>query len=190
MSSQRVVLYRFFAAAVIIAVMSCIQRDNYWDPLNYTVVFQRNVHDSAIMKINSGLNLESLKNDISTRKNLLSSTSLQNAQLLDNDSLIRIENDRKRAVNSAVMVENDKLVPIDSTFTLKTLLDTLFLLMTIPDTLSTLEALKAAVLLERERVDFIITMTNASTAIVIFPPPERDSILAGYSAIIQECHCH
>lgn len=167
-------------------LFTCISRDNYWDPVNYAVIFQRNVHDSAIVRINSVSNVSKIKIDLSAQKNLLSSISLQNAQLENSDYLIRIENDRRRDTNNAIELKNAKLVPIDSTFRLKEPLTALFLFVTIPDTVSTLETFKVAVVLEKQRVDSIITMTNASTAVIIFPPRERDSILAGYTAIIRD----
>jgi hypothetical protein len=166
-----------------ILLFACISRDNYWDPLNFTAIFQRNVRDSALARIDSGFTMLAI-DSLDSIEAGLSAIAALNKKLHDSNDLRKTQNDTIFAYNDTVQKANDTLQSTTTFFKLKLRLDTLFLLV-LSDTFPILQHLDSAVSLERQRADTIITNTNTrASPVVIFSFAQYSSILSRYDAIL------
>lgn len=179
MSSARIVLSPFFAALAVAAVMNCISRDNYWDPVNYTVVLQKKL----LATIDSAYGLLAL-DSLYRLRDSLNAINAHNARLGDSNTVIRLRNDATEQDNQAAEVANKNLRPPSSNFTWKKYLDYLLMLRSgVP--VASLQPLKNDVLREKERADSVIAAANArAPEVVVFTERQRDSLLARYDILI------
>ena len=179
-------LKRIVIAATVLLLFACITQDNPWDPVNYTEIFRGNVHDTVIVRIDSGF--KKLPLDlIDTIQAKLSAIKAADSIILYNDTILYKRNDSTITFNLAAETTNRDFNPPLSAFIWKKYLDTLFFVIVPPDTLSIqLQLLKTLVSLEKQRVDTIITNTNSrASPVIIITSAQRDSILTRYDSIIQ-----
>jgi hypothetical protein len=183
---QYMLLKRILFAVTGMLLLTCISRDNYWDPVNYSQIFGRNVRDSATARIDSGFYKLPLYL-IDTIKVRLSGVEAANAIIQHGNDSQKTRNDTTLLFNSAAQEANNNLIPPLADFTRKRLLDTFFFLIVPQDTLSTiLQSLESAVSLEKQRADTIIANTNTrASPVVIFTLTQRESILTPYDSILR-----
>ncbi len=155
---QYMLLKRILLAVTGMLLFACISRDNYWDPMNYSQIFGRNVRDSATARIDSGFHKLPL--------NLLDTIQAKVSAVKASDSIIQLSNILQKGRNNDTLEfnkvadsANQNLQSSFSDFTRKRLLDTFSFLIVPRDTLSTiLQSLKSSVSLEKQRAEVVLLL--------------------------------
>ncbi|MBD3393555.1 MAG: hypothetical protein GF410_16185 [Chitinivibrionales bacterium] len=187
----RTVFFFCLCAATLVCV-SCIQRDNPFDPANYSP----NVLDSAeVEEIRDTANATLDSSFALAVQGFEAIDSLLSALVLDsaaNDSLdslnqlTRSENLSRRAENDTTAAYNDTVSMVDS-LRFKLHLDTLLWLVT-SDSSAALDAARSVIRVEKLRADSQMSAVNKQyLPDTIYTDTLRDSILAPFDSLLALC---
>jgi hypothetical protein len=182
-STARAAAIVFFSTTLLILIISCISRDNSYDPVNYDRIFLQNLRNSALAKIDAGF-IERIRGILDSLNKKIVADTVENGRRGTINTARQIENSQDSLYNISAQEKNATLPPSDTNYQKKKNLDTLSWLL-LPDTMPQLSALKDSVILVKARVDTIIDTVNKHTdRFVIFSSKEHDELLAPYDTLV------